>query len=55
MNLENIIVCGRSQTTRRGKSIETESRLAVAKGCGLGRGREKMRNDCLENMGFPLG
>jgi len=24
MNLENIIVCGRSQTTRRGKSVETE-------------------------------
>ena len=40
MNLENIIVCGRNQTTRRGKSVETGSRWVVAKGWGLAGWRE---------------
>ena len=37
--------------SRRGKSIETESRLVVARGWG----EEGMGNDCLMGVGLCLG
>ena len=39
--------------SRISKSMETESRLVVARGCGGGRGR--LGNDCFNGYRFPFG
>ena len=64
ISLQNIMLSERIQTqkvtflydsiyvmSRRGKSIETESRLVVARGWG----EEGMGNDCLMGVGLCLG
>ena len=43
--------CTYNETSRKGKSIETISRLVVARGWGEG----KMGSDCLMGAGSPLG